>query len=196
MKSRITFLTIFINILVFAQTEKAIEIFAKIKNDSAIHVEVKNVTEDSLSVNTQDSKFFMIKEFKNKSGVWQPLEFWKYSTCGNSYFENLVIAPKEHTETEINYIKGKSPTEIRIKFLFKDEIYYSNSIKLKINSSKIYTKKDLKKDAIYNKVLNVSDKKLAERVVLLKPFATKEHVAKYNEWLKKITLKREKINDK
>lgn len=196
MKSPTLFLAIFINIWVLGQKGKSLKIFAEIKNDSIISVSIKNMTEDSLFISTQDSKFYMIKEIKNSSKIWKPIEFWRYSTCGNSYFESSAIPPEKTEQTEIQFTKGKVPTELRIKFLFENQIYYSNTLKVTLNLSKFTQKKDLYSDPIYEKVLNVSDEKLADKVVFLEPFAMDEFVAKQKQWIERITLKNKRLREK
>ncbi|UKB83363.1 hypothetical protein LF887_20480 [Chryseobacterium sp. MEBOG06] len=195
MKLLTTFLAIFLNIWVLGQKSKSVKTFAEVKNDSIISVSIKNMTEDSLFIPTQDSKFYMIKEMKSSSGIWKPIEFWRYSTCGNSYFESATIPPEKSKQTEIQFTKGKSSTEIRIKFLFKNQIYYSNSLKVKLNLSVLNQKKDLYSDSVYKKALNVSDEKLAAKLVFLEPFAMEELSAKQKQWIERITLKNKKLRE-
>lgn len=196
MKSLTIFLAIFLNIWILGQKGKSVKIFAKIKNDSIISVLIKNMTKDSLFISTQDSKFYMIKEMKNSFKIWEPIEFWRYSTCGNSYFESSAIPPEKIEQTEIQFTKGKVPIELRIKFLFENQIYYSNTLKVKLNLSRFAQKKDLYNDPIYEKVLKVSDEKLADKVVFLEPFAMGEFVAKQKQWIERITLKNKKLREK
>lgn len=75
MKSITIFLAIFLNIWILGQKGKSVKIFAEIKNDSTISVSIKNMTQDSLFISTQDSKFYMIKEMKNNFKIWEPIEF-------------------------------------------------------------------------------------------------------------------------
>ena len=166
-----------------SQDKNLLSITAKVEKDSVISVLIKNLSSDTLSILNQDSNFFIIKEAKNFSGDWKPLEYWVYSTCGNSYFDPEILPPTKTVETEKEYSSGDFETQLRLKFLFKDEIYYSNICKAKINPKSFDFKEKLISDPTYKKVLRFGDEQLAEKYVLLDPSAQKEFAENYKKWL-------------
>ena len=67
----------------------SIQIFLKIENDSTHSVYIKNNLNKILKIIPQDNSLYLIQEAIDKNGKWNPIEFWGFSHCGNSY-ENLI----------------------------------------------------------------------------------------------------------
>jgi hypothetical protein len=172
-------------------SKSRIQIIAKITNDTIISIFLKNNSKDSISLSKQDWHLYLIQEAKNENGKWKPIEYWSYSWCGNSYSSEKVESQKIFkTETE-NY-NGTFETEIRFKFLIENEIFYSNTLKSKIDLSQFEIPEKFTEHSTYKNVVRVSNKELAEKVLFLEPNAMKEFSEKNKKWLKKITEKNKK----
>lgn len=86
----------------------------------------------------QDGSLFIIQEAQNKNGEWTPIEHWTYSTCGNSYDNELILSPKTYASFPFKLQKGDFKTKIRFKMkdLRTKKIYYSESFDGQIDPAK------------------------------------------------------------
>lgn len=50
-------------------------------------VRVINNTTDTVSVQMQDGSFICILQALTKDGGWMPVQYWRFSGCGNSYYD-------------------------------------------------------------------------------------------------------------
>ena len=77
--------------------------------------------------------FIMIQEAKDIDGKWKPIEFryWMQSCVPGSF--DFVLYPKKYLATSIIKYHGKFKTKIRVKFLSRKKIYYSNEVTEFIN---------------------------------------------------------------
>ncbi len=85
--------------------------------------------------------------------------------------------------TQNRQYHGKFNTDIRFKFLNDSKAYYSNSIKGSIELSQFEIPATLMDNHVYNNVLRVSDKGLAERVMFLQPKSMEEFMEKNKKWI-------------
>lgn len=101
---------------------------------------ILNPNKQSLSIELQDMQVIMIYEALNELNEWQPIEYWTYSTCGNSY-SNVVIEPKHFIMSKIVKYQGGYKTKLRLKIKNRNSIFYSNVFNGFINKSQLDTKK-------------------------------------------------------
>ena len=86
-----------------------------------------NTTDTTIVVRRQDGSVMMIQEAQDSAGTWTPIEHWQYSGCGNSYFDPLRIEPKHYVMIPIKKYQGDFNTDIRLKLMLGDQIFYSDS---------------------------------------------------------------------
>ena len=103
-------------------------VYTEKANDSIFSIYIQNNTNDSINLSTQDWHLYLIQEAKNENNKWLPIEYWRYSWCGNSFLSRKVKA-KEIIRTETVAYNGNFETEIRFKFLNNSKVYYSNILK-------------------------------------------------------------------
>lgn len=109
-----------------SKTENEINLILEKNNDSLYSIYVFNKTTDSLKISSQDWHLLLIQEAKNQNGEWKPIEYWRYSWCGNSYLTDK-LDPNGILKTESKVYSGNFKTQIRFKLLNDNKVYYSNS---------------------------------------------------------------------
>ncbi|UOE37017.1 hypothetical protein [Chryseobacterium oryzae] len=114
----------------------SIKIILRSENDSTFSVFIKNNLNKTLKLNPQDSSLYLIQEALDKNGKWNPIEFWAYSDCGNSYDNFLDFKNNQILHLTTNRYNGNFKTKVRVKLLMNKKNYYSNSITGKINALK------------------------------------------------------------
>jgi hypothetical protein len=92
-----------------------------------------NNTIDTVSIQMQDFSYICVLQGLTKGGQWFPVQFWKFSTCGNSYIDKHF--PPKTANSFITTIpnRGDFETKLRFKLLGTDKFYYSNEFIGKIN---------------------------------------------------------------
>lgn len=98
----------------------------EINNNKELLIWIVNNTIDTVEIQMQDWSFICIKEAKNECNEWQPVEYWEFSFCGNSYYYE-GIPPKIIKQFVSNRFEGEMKVEMRFKLLGKKEFHYSNS---------------------------------------------------------------------
>lgn len=96
-----------------------------------------NTTGSTFTATRQDGSLIMIQEAKDKDGNWQPLEYWVYSGCGNSYFSPLSLESGKCVLVPIKRYTGNFKTEIRLKFKYDRTIFYSEPFEGTISESQL-----------------------------------------------------------
>lgn len=107
---------------------------AHIKNNQGQNqVWVINNTTDTVSIQMQDWSYICVLQGLTKGGQWFPIQYWRFSTCGNSYHDKRF--PPKTANSFITTIpnKGDYETKFRFKLLGTDKFYYSNEFTGKIN---------------------------------------------------------------
>ena len=81
----------------------------------------------------QDWSYICLLQGLTKGGQWFPIQYWRFSTCGNSYYDKHF--PPKTANSFITTIpnKGDYETKLRFKLLGIDKFYYSNEFTGKIN---------------------------------------------------------------
>ena len=107
---------------------------AHIKNNQGQNqIWIINNTADTVSIQMQDWSYICILQGLTKGGQWYPIQYWRFSFCGNSYHEKNF--PPRTANSFITTIpnKGDYETKLRFKLLGTDKFYYSNEFIGKIN---------------------------------------------------------------
>ena len=138
---------------------RTIIIFAEIKNDSTFSVYLKNNLEEKLILIPQDNSMYVIQEALNENKEWKPIEFFGYSTCGNSYDRKMDFIPNQIIELSSKKYQGSYSTKIRFKVLLNDQIYYSNILSSTINENKF------EKSKWYKKMVSIYKERYSENEI-------------------------------
>lgn len=101
-------------------------------------VYIVNLTNKTIRVEEQDGRLMIIQEAKDKNGNWRPIEFWQYSSCGNSY-GGVALKPNSYIFTKIVVFRGEFETTLRLKMLNDTIVYYSEPFKGSINLTQLDT---------------------------------------------------------
>lgn len=100
----------------------------------ALPIYIVNQTKKSIFISEQDSRLMFIQEAKNKKGKWQPIEYFRFSNCGNSYGDYL-LRPNYYLMVKAYKYKGEFETLLRIKMISDTNTVYSKPFKGSINLS-------------------------------------------------------------
>ncbi|RPD91807.1 hypothetical protein EGM88_14060 [Aureibaculum marinum] len=116
------------------KTDSVYEIWKKRPRNyvKAYPVFIRNPSKDTIHIDNQDGALFLIQEAKNKMGEWKPIEYWIYSTCGNSYAYTSLGPDDILILKKVKY-KGTFETEMRLKLRTNNKLVYSKPFKGLIN---------------------------------------------------------------
>lgn len=93
-----------------------------------------NTSDSSFKADRQDGSLIMIQEAMDKEGKWQPIEYWVYSGCGNSYFYPLDLASGKYVMIPIKKYSGRFKTKLRLKMkLNNSSLFYSEPFEGRID---------------------------------------------------------------
>ncbi|MVN23262.1 hypothetical protein [Mucilaginibacter arboris] len=107
---------------------------AHIKNNLGQNqVWVINNTTDTVSIQMQDWSYICILQGLTKSGQWLPIQYWRFSNCGNSYYDKHFLPKTANSFITTLPNTGNYQTKLRFKLLGTDKFYYSNEFTGKIN---------------------------------------------------------------
>jgi hypothetical protein len=98
----------------------------KSNNQGQNQVWIINNSSDKIQIQMQDESIICILQALTKENKWAPIQYWNFSTCGNSYYSkefNPMTANSFITKLP-NY--GKYKTKLRYKLLGVKKFYYSN----------------------------------------------------------------------
>ncbi len=173
------------------KSENEIILILEKTNDSLYSIYVYNKTTDSLKISNQDWHLFLIQEAKNQNGQWQPIEFWKYSTCTNSYLSDQ-IEPSGIIKTQSKVYNGSFETQIRFKLLNDNKVYYSNSITGFINLSQFDIPNDQTEFRTYKRIESRGGIKILKKIIFLEPNGWTEFIEKEDAYLEKMAELKQK----
>jgi len=101
-----------------------------------------NTTKKTKKITTEDGSLIMIMEALNKE-TWEPIEYWAWSDCGNSYFHPLELKKNNTVEVNIPIFMGDIKTKMRLRLCTGDEIIFSNEFIGTVNKEKLIPLKKL-----------------------------------------------------
>ena len=104
-----------------------------LNNQGQQQIWIINNTKDTITIQMQDWSYICILQAKTKSGKWYPMQFWRFSTCGNSYYFKQFLPKSANSFITKIPDNGNYKTKLRYKLLGKDKYYYSNEFDGRIN---------------------------------------------------------------
>lgn len=98
---------------------------------------LENNTSDIILIQLQDFSIINVLEAKNKSGEWQPVEYWDLSSCERSFHRSIV-----NPYTKVNFTRniinhGNYSTKGRLATYVNQSIVYSDEFDLTIDECKL-----------------------------------------------------------
>jgi len=148
------------------KTDSVFEIWKKRPRNyvNAYPVFIRNTSKDTIHIDNQDGALFLIQEAKNKIGEWKPIEYWIFSTCGNSY-AYTSLGPNDILVLKKVSYKGSFETEMRLKLRTNNKLVYSKPFKGSINEEQF----DLENiDGFTKRRLKNRDKEYIDHILLNK----------------------------
>ncbi len=102
-------------------------------NQGQNQIWIINNTIDTVSIQMQDWSYICVLQGLTKGGQWLPIQYWRSSTCGNSYYNKHL--PPNTANSFVTTIpnRGDYETRLRFKLLGSSKFYYSNEFAGKIN---------------------------------------------------------------
>lgn len=85
---------------------------------------IRNRTKDSIFLDNQDGRLFLIQEAKDEHGQWKSIEYWRYAFCGNSYGKT-GMGPDDIIVIKKMQYGGTFQTQMRLKLRTNNQIVYS-----------------------------------------------------------------------
>lgn len=107
---------------------------------------VYNAGTDTLEIDVQDSRLYLVMQALNPKGEWQDIEYCPSSWCGNSYYDTN-LNPDEFLKFTIPVHDGDLPATLRMAFTWKrkwkkgqleTKTVYSNTFSGKINPGQFW----------------------------------------------------------
>jgi len=118
-----------------------INVYIEQKDEDIFSIFIKNSSNENFILVPQDNSLYLIQEAIDENGKWKPIEFWGFSTCGNSYDRKINFNSNQIIKLDSPKYKGDFSTKIRFKLRLNNKIYYSNPLPSKINISKFQKSK-------------------------------------------------------
>ncbi|MFD2720640.1 WG repeat-containing protein [Hymenobacter monticola] len=106
-----------------------------------------NASKDTSKIPAQDGRIKIIQQAINKNGVWQDIENFVNSFCGNSYHV-LLLAPDEFQIFASPIYKGTYKTKLRYRLKTGGKEIYSNVFTGTINPEQFLQTRDKPKSEI------------------------------------------------
>ncbi len=125
-------------------------------------VYVINNTNNEIKIGVQDFSFICILEAIDNNDQWKPVQYWRYSKCGNSYVTKHILPKKALAFIADNANIGNYKTMLRYKLLGPDKFYYSNEFEGSIDyclfTEDEYSKGAYKLDTFQSRTFSFGDR--------------------------------------
>ena len=102
-------------------------------NQRQQQVWIINNSDDTVGIQMQDWLFICILQAKARNGQWHPVQYWRLSTCGNSYYTKTFLPKTANSFIADRHLEGDYPTTLRYKLMGAKTFYYSNEFDGRIN---------------------------------------------------------------
>jgi hypothetical protein len=119
-----------------------LQLLVKFDDYSKVYIYLINKSDSAVNYSSQDGKIPMIREAINDKGEWQPIEYWEWSWCGNSYHSGAISPGKNYCMNTFVY-GGAIRTKIRFKMLLGNYILYSDSYNGRVNKGQFIKPKNM-----------------------------------------------------
>jgi hypothetical protein len=104
-----------------------------LNNKGSYRVWLMNNSADTIALATQDASLVCILQAQDIRKQWQPVQFWRFSGCGNSNIARYLL-PNEHISFLAKVPRhGNFKTTLRYKLAGAKQFYYSNEFMGRIN---------------------------------------------------------------
>lgn len=105
----------------------------KANNTNKQQVWIYNASTHDVTIQMQDWWYICILQAKTPNGKWKPIQYWRFSGCGMSYY-GKPFKPKTANSFVFKIPDyGGYRTELRFKLLGKGTFHYSNTFYGSIN---------------------------------------------------------------
>lgn len=104
-----------------------------LNNQGQQQVWIINNSKDTVTIQMQDWSFICVLQAKTIGEQWYPIQYWSFSTCGNSYY--FKHFPPKTANSFVTKLpnEGDYKTKLRYKLLGADKFFYSNEFDGRIN---------------------------------------------------------------
>lgn len=85
-----------------------------------------NNSADVITIGTQDASLFCVLQAQDKEKQWQPIQYWQFSKCGNSYVAQFLLPKERICFLAKSHQQGNFKTKLRYKLAGPKQFYYSN----------------------------------------------------------------------
>jgi hypothetical protein len=104
-----------------------------LNNRGRYRVWLLNNSADTVILNTEGESLVCVLQAQNIDKKWQPVQFWRFSSCGNSNIAKYLL-PKEHISFLAEIPRNANfKTTLRYKLAGAKQFYYSNEFEGLIN---------------------------------------------------------------
>jgi hypothetical protein len=98
-----------------------------VNNNKGNHlVWLVNNSADVITIGTQDASLFCVLQAQDKEKQWQPIQYWQFSKCGNSYIAQFLLPKERICFLAKSRQQGNFKTKLRYKIAGLKQFYYSN----------------------------------------------------------------------
>lgn len=118
-----------------------------------------NTSGSTFNAERQDGSLLMIQEAMNEKGEWQPIEYWVYSGCGNSYFDPLKLESGKYVMIPIKQYEGSFNTIFRLKMKKGKSIFYSETFEGSMDKGQFEKQTENVHGILYHGPANYFDEK-------------------------------------
>jgi hypothetical protein len=98
----------------------------QVNNNGQQLVWLINNSRDTISLQMQDWLYICILEALDLNNEWRPIEYWRFSNCGNSYYNKRLLPKTANSFITSIPQNGNYKTKLRFKLLGLNRFYYSN----------------------------------------------------------------------
>jgi len=92
-----------------------------------------NNSADVITLDTQDASLFCVLQAQDKEKQWQPIQYWQFSGCGNSYVAKFLLPKERICLLAKSRQQGNFKTKLRYKLAGQKQFYYSNEFEGRID---------------------------------------------------------------
>ncbi len=95
-------------------------------NQGSFRVWLLNNSADTIMLATQDASLVCVLQAQNTRKQWQPVQFWRFSGCGNSNVAKYLLPRESLSFLAKTPRHGNFKTKLRYKLAGAKQFYYSN----------------------------------------------------------------------
>jgi hypothetical protein len=104
-----------------------------LNNRGRFRVWLLNNSADTIALNTEGESLVCVLQAQNMAKKWQPVQFWRFSSCGNSNIAKYLLPQESISFLASIPRKGNFKTALRYKIAGIKQFYYSNEFEGRID---------------------------------------------------------------